>query len=356
MSTQAQTQAATHPIPLLTRWKMVLDGCNIPQIEIADGVTRWLVISRACVFSMSLTSGLIGLLVAAEQGTVNWLLGLLAVLGVVIAHASNNILNDWGDVRQGVDTEDYPRAQYSTHPILGGLTTPNGLLVAALILNLADLAIMLFLYSQRGPTIIYFAVAGLLLSLSYTSFLKKAGLGELTALLVWGPLMIGGTAFAASGTLNTSTWILTLPYGLIVASVLVGKHIDKIEADKKVGVHSVPVLLGRERSLTLNKVSFILFYLIILALVGFRLTGPWVLVTFFAIGRLRKSWDIYSKPKPKKAPEGFTVWPLWYVSWAMYFNRQAGEFFVVGLLLNIATPYVLDLLNITTPFIVNLFA
>jgi 1,4-dihydroxy-2-naphthoate octaprenyltransferase len=356
MSTQAQSNTATHPVPLLTRWKMVLDGCNIPQIELADGVTRWLVISRACVFSMSLTSGLIGLLIAAEQGTVNWLLGLLSVLGVVIAHASNNILNDWGDVRQGVDTEDYPRAQYSTHPILGGLTTPNGLLVAALLLNIVDAAIMLFLYTQRGPLIIYFAVAGLLLSLSYTSFLKKAGLGELTALLVWGPLMIGGTAFAASGQLNTSTWMLTLPYGLIVASVLVGKHIDKIEADKKVGVRSIPVLLGRERSLIVNKVNFVLFYAIILALVAFGLTGPWVLATFLAIGRLRTSWKIYSEPKPKKPPEGYTVWPLWYVSWAMHFNRQAGEYFVIGLLLNIATPYVLNLLNISTPFIVNLFS
>jgi len=39
----------------------------------------------------------------------------------------------------------------------------------------------------------------------------------------------------------------------------------------------------------------------------------------------------------------------------MHFNRQAGEFFVIGLLLNIAAPYVLGWLNITSPFIANLF-
>src|SRR3972149_2405087 len=216
MSTKSAAGASVHPLPLFTRWKMAIDGCNVPQIELADGVARWLVISRSCVFSMSLTSGLLGLLIAAEQaargnGTVNWGLGLLAVLGVVIAHASNNIINDYMDVRQGVDTEDYPRAQYSPHPILGGLTTPNGLLIAALILNLLDLAVMLFLYSRRGILIVAFAVAGLLLSLAYTSFLKRAGLGELTALIVWGPLMIGGTAFAASGMINPAIWVLTLP-------------------------------------------------------------------------------------------------------------------------------------------------
>lgn len=324
MATRAATRkiAKTQPVPLLTRWKMVLDGCNIPQIELADSVTRWLVISRACVFSMSLTSGMLGLLIAAEQGTVNWLFGGLSVLGVVTAHAANNLINDYLDVRQGVDTEDYPRAQYAPHPILGGLTTPRGLLVAALILNLIDLSIMAFLFNQRGPVIIGFAVAGLVLSLAYTSVLKRAGLGELTALIVWGPLMIGGTVFAASGVLTTATWILTLPYGLIVASVLVGKHIDKIAADKKVKVNSIPVVIGQERSLLLNKISFVLFYILIVAMVLLRYTGPWVLLTFFAIGRLRTTWKVYSEPKPKKAPAGYTVWPLWYVSWALYIQPQ----------------------------------
>jgi 1,4-dihydroxy-2-naphthoate octaprenyltransferase len=262
---------------------------------------------------------------------------------VVIAHASNNILNDWSDVRQGVDTEDYPRAQYSVHPLLGGLTTPRGLLIAAALLNLVDLAIMIFLYTQRGSTIVIFAIAGLLLSLSYTTILKKYALGELTALIVWGPLMIGGTAFAASGVLNPAVWTLTLPYGLIVASVLVGKHIDKIDADKKVKVSSLPVLIGAENAKKLNKVSFLLFYAIIIALVLFGYTGPGVLLTFLAFGRLRTTWKTYSEAKPKSPPEGYTVWPLWYVSWAMHFNRQAGEFFVIGLVLNIAAAYVLSL-------------
>jgi 1,4-dihydroxy-2-naphthoate octaprenyltransferase len=330
---------------------MALDGCNVPKIELADGVTRWLVISRSCVFSMSLTSGLLGLLIAAEQAArtnspVNWGLGLLAVLGVVVAHASNNIINDFMDVRQGVDTEDYPRAQYSPHPLLGGLTTPTGLLIAAVILNLIDLAIMLYLYSQVGIFIVYISVAGLVLSLLYTTILKRAGFGELTALIVWGPLMIGGTAYAALGTpLPLEVWLLTLPYGLIVASVLIGKHIDKIAADKKVGVHSIPVILGEERAKVLNKITFVIFYILIIAIVVLGYTSAGVLLTFFAIGRLRTTWKMYSEPKPKKAPEGWTVWPLWYVGWAMHFNRQAGEFFTIGLLLNILVPFLIGLVS-----------
>jgi 1,4-dihydroxy-2-naphthoate octaprenyltransferase len=112
-----------------------------------------------------------------------------------------------------------------------------------------------------------------------------------------------------------------------------------------VGVHSIPVLLGEENAKMLNKITFVVFYILILALVGFGYTGAGVLLTFLAIGRLRTTWKMYSEPKPKKAPEGWTVWPLWFVGWAMHFNRQAGEFFTLGLLLNIAVPWVLGMLG-----------
>lgn len=331
-------------LPVLKRWKMALDGCNVPEVEKADPVTKWLVIARACVFSMTLTSGMIGVLLATEDYAINWGRAALAVLGLVIAHAANNIINDWSDVRQGVDTEDYPRAQYSVHPLLGGLTTPRGLLTAFFILSIIDAAIMVYLSLAVGWLVAGFAVAGFVLSITYTGFLKRLGLGELTALVVWGPLMIAGTVYTVSGQLSSNIWWATLPYGLIVASVLVGKHIDKIDADKGVGVRSLPVLLGEKRSLVLNKITFVSFYLLIIALVLLNVTGPWILLTFLALGRMRTTWKVYSEPKPEEPPEEWTVWPLWYVGWAMYFNRQAGEFFVLGLLLNILVPYIGSLL------------
>ena len=45
-----------HSLPPLKRWATVLSGCNVPEIEKADGVTRWLVITRACVFSARFSS------------------------------------------------------------------------------------------------------------------------------------------------------------------------------------------------------------------------------------------------------------------------------------------------------------
>lgn len=237
-------------------------------------------------------------------------------------------------MRSGVDTEDYPRSQYSVHPILGGLTTPGNLLKGALL----DGLIMLYLASVNGPLVIFFAVSGLALSLGYTIFLKRYALGELTALLVWGPLMTGGTVYAISGAMTPQILLLTLPYGLIVASVLIGKHTDKIENDRPVGVRSIPVLLGLNRSLLLNKITFILFYLLIVGLVVAKTTGPWVLVTLLALPRFVTAWKVYSQPRPEQKPDNWPVWPLWYVGWAMHFNRRAGGLFILGLILNLIVP------------------
>ncbi len=352
MSTSAPSKPITHSMPLIQQWSTAVNTCNCPDVHRANWFTRWLVISRACVFSMTFTSGLIGILLAAGQGAFientlyKLFLAFLCVVGLVFAHATNNLVNDWTDVRKGVDTEDYPRSQYSVHPVLGGLTTPGMLLKVSAALTLVDGLIMLYLASVSGSLVIFFAVAGLALSLGYTAFLKRYALGEITALVVWGPLMTGGTVYAISGHLDFNTLLLTLPYGLIVASVLIGKHTDKIENDRPVGVNSVPVLLGEQNALILNKITFIAFYVLIVALVITRVASPWILLTFLALPRLLTVWKIYSQPKPSTKPDNWPVWPLWFVGWAMLLNRGYGSLFMLGLIISLIAPPIAHALGI----------
>jgi len=193
-----------------------------------------------------------------------------------------------------------------------------------------------FATSVQGPLVIAFAVSGFLLSMGYTSILKRFALGEITALVVWGPLMIVGTYYSITGSLTPNVWWASLPYGLIVASVLIGKHIDKMDEDRKANIHSLPVVLGKKNAILLLKSTFILFYLLIFVLAFQKVVGLWILVTVLAGWRLRTVWLVLSLPKPKEKPENWPVWPLWYVAWSMYFNRAAGLLFIVGLILNIA--------------------
>jgi 1,4-dihydroxy-2-naphthoate octaprenyltransferase len=40
---------------------------------------------------------------------------------------------------------------------------------------------------------------------------------------------------------------------------------------------------------------------------------------------------VFRAPPPAKAPEGYPIWPLWYVAWAFRLARRAGSLFLVGL-------------------------
>ena len=137
MSTAAPSRPRpSPPAPLPPRallgWKEILETANPPETRPLDTVGKWLVITRAAVFPMTIWSGLIGGLLAVEAARtggppVDWGLFLLAVVGLVLAHAANNMINDYFDTTGGVDTDDYVRALYAPHPILSGWVTKRQL-------------------------------------------------------------------------------------------------------------------------------------------------------------------------------------------------------------------------------------
>src|SRR2546425_12110384 len=323
---------------LLDSWRQIVATGNLPRGRAMDGGSRWLLITRACVFSMTLTSGLIGgLLAAATAPAPRWGLFTLALVGLVLAHAANNMINDWFDTAGGVDTAEYTRALYAPPPILSGLISKRGLVTAIAAVNLVDLGILLALVAARGWTVAGFALAGLFVSVFYVApplRLKHHGLGEPGVFVVWGPLMIGGTYYVTAGTLPAWVWLASAPYALAVTTVLIGKHVDKYEQDKARGIHTLPVLLGREFSLRLNRAAMVAFYAIVLGLVVSGYLGVGVLIVAAALPRLRQVPRAYAQPKPAAPPPGYRVWPLWYVSLAFYHNKLAGGLFVLGLALN----------------------
>src|SRR5881296_2230337 len=323
---------------LFDNWRKILAQGNLPPGRTIDGVSRWLLITRACVFSMTLTSGLIGgLLAAASAGAPRWGYFALALLGLVIAHAANNMINDYFDLTGGVDTAEYTRALYAPHPILSGLITKRGLLAAIAAVNLADLAILVALVAARGWPVASFALAGLFVSVFYVApplKLKHHGLGEPGVFVVWGPLMTGGTYFVTAGSIPAWVWLASVPYALSVTTVLIGKHVDKYEQDGARGIHTLPVLLGKNVSLRLNQGLMVGFYAAVAALVVSGKVGVGVLLVAAAIPRLRQVLKAYGEPKPAAPPPGYRVWPLWFVSLAFYHGRLAGGLFVLGLALN----------------------
>lgn len=325
-------------------WTEVLRTQNLSDDREMDLVSRWLLIIRASVFPMTLTSGVIGGLLAVAGPTpvaANWVYFLEALLGIMVAHAANNMINDYFDLEGGVDSDDYVRGQYAPHPILSGLISKKGLITAIAVANLIDLAILAHLTAARGWPVVAFALAGLFISVFYVApplKLKHHGLGEPGVVLVWGPLMVGGTYFVTTGQIPPWVWAATIPYAVLVGSVLFGKHVDKLPADSAKGIRTLPVILGEPLARRVTQMLFVSFFVFTALLVGVGVLGVWTLIVFLAVPRLAKIWKVFSVPKPEAPPENFPIWPLWFVAWAFLFTRTAGALLIVGLAINAAFP------------------
>src|SRR4029453_14184998 len=144
-------------------------------------VPQWLVVARAAVLAMALVAGLVAALLAIGEPGLDWRWLVLALVGITLAHVANNLMNDLFDTQVGTDSAGYPRALYAPHPVLSGLVNPTTLVIAILLVNVADLAILVVLTLARGWPVLAFALAGFVLSVAYTApplRLKKHGLGE----------------------------------------------------------------------------------------------------------------------------------------------------------------------------------
>ncbi len=315
----------------------VIPHIDKEQWQGLDIISRWLVATRSAVLVITFISCAIAGILAFRDESFNFGLWLLLTIGLIMAHATNNLVNDITDSWKGVDRgDDAFRAQYGPQPIEHGLLTVRQMLIYAAITGLIALACGIFLVFARGGYTWMLLAAGVFFVLLYTWPLKHIGLGELSVLVVWGPLMIGGGYYVITGEWSWPAVLAGMPYALGATSVIFGKHIDKIKGDRAKGIHTLPVLLGDRPSRILNMALMILQYLFVVVLV---VAGYFTVVTlaiFLAVRQLALVIKVYGQPKPAEPPAEYPEegWPLWFVAFAFLHNRSFGLLFILALLVD----------------------
>jgi 1,4-dihydroxy-2-naphthoate octaprenyltransferase len=110
----------------------------------------WFLASRPWSFSMTAISVSVGSALAALDGGFSWPLYFLALIGTVLMHAASNFINDYDDVRNGVDSPEVPTARYRPHPLMDGRLTPVHVRTTAYLLYGLAAVIGIFLTATRG--------------------------------------------------------------------------------------------------------------------------------------------------------------------------------------------------------------
>ncbi|MBI5008952.1 MAG: prenyltransferase [Bacteroidia bacterium] len=315
----------------------------IPQVSkeewiSLDLISKWLVATRSAVFIMTAISCAIGGLLAYQYtGSFNVLNFSVCLAGLVFAHAANNLLNDLIDYRKGIDNDNYYRTLYGPQIVEKGYTSKKTFYTYIIVTLLFAVACGIFLVLRTDSNTLYLILAGMVFLLFYTWPLKYIGLGELTVVLVWGPLMIGGAFYVTSGgIIDPNVIYLSLIYAIGPTSVIFGKHIDKSDKDRDKGVYTLPVLLGEK----ISRYSTISIWALQYIFTGFfifkGILGLPFLLVFLALPKYLRTSKVFLQPKPSEPVPGIkTTWPLFFASYAFGYNRSFSILFLTALILQV---------------------
>jgi 1,4-dihydroxy-2-naphthoate octaprenyltransferase len=324
-------------------WKKALEV--IPDVskeewDRLDVVSKWLISTRAAVLIMTFISAALAGLFAWRDHSFSFLPWLALTLGLILAHATNNIFNDYTDFVRGVDKDNYFRTIYGAQPIASGLMTKRQHLTYFAVTGFLALLSGLYLIfiNANDPVIWVLLGSGAFFVLFYTWPLKYIAMGEITVLIVWGPLMIGGGYYVLAHHWNWNVVIASIPYVLGVTTVIFGKHIDKYLIDKEKKIYTLPVVIGEKASRYTVATMMILPYLFTAYLIAIKFFTPVMVIVLFAIPALKRVLPAFGQPKPAERPADFPDgqggWPLYFAPMAFLNNRSFGMYFMLAFLID----------------------
>ncbi|UCF83243.1 MAG: 1,4-dihydroxy-2-naphthoate octaprenyltransferase [Desulfobacteraceae bacterium] len=253
----------------------------------------WFLASRPWSFTMSWISVSVGAALAALDGPFSWTLYLLTLLGTILIHAATNLINDYYDVRSGVDKRDVSTARYRPHPLIEGTLTLKGVRNAAWVLYVLAAGIGFYLALQRGWAILGLALAGAFFSLTYTApplKYKYRALGEIGVFFMWGPVIVEGAYFVQQQVFSLAALWVSLPFGTLVALVLLANNLRDVKHDGREGIATLPMLLGKRQGRILYLGLIVLAYL---AVVVMSVLGPLALWSLIVLVSLPTAFKLF---------------------------------------------------------------
>ena len=278
-------------------------------------MTAYLGLARAPFLLLPVTLVICGGGAAAWDGVFHWTPTLLALVGLVAAHMAVNALNEWSDMRRGIDLETV-RTPFSG----GSGTLPAGEapLGAALSLGLATSAVALligiwFLF-QVGLIFLPFLLFGAVFVLGYTDGLARVGIGEVAAGLGLGGMAVAGVVVVQGDRLGAVAVAASVPAFLMTFNLLLLNEFPDEAADRKGGRKNLVLMLGRSRAALVYGLAGLLVPIWIGAVVYRGVLPPWALLgaipSILLVGPLRWAFGRPNEEVPLPALGANVNWNL----------------------------------------------
>jgi len=185
----------------------------------------WLKAARLHTLPMSFMSWLVVFCWSLKLGG-NVFFGILALIGVMLAHLGVNLIDDYfdykkevGTIKSSEDKKSIKMQKGKCKYLIDGKATINQVLVAIIIyFGLASLIGRYLLIVCGWPVAAIAAIAAVFCLLY--PFLTYWGLGEVAVGMTFAPLLFAGTSFVMLGYFSLTILLLSISTGLLTVGLL----------------------------------------------------------------------------------------------------------------------------------------
>jgi 1,4-dihydroxy-2-naphthoate octaprenyltransferase len=222
----------------------------------------------------------VGIASAYIVGSFDIFRALLGLVGVLLAHISINVINDYFDYKSGLD--------FTTKPGGSGML-PSGTLEAKNVYRFAmgsliiGSAIGLYFAYTIGWMLLPLVVAAAISIYFYTPAFSRWYIGEIVTGLNFGPLMVLGGYFIMTGQYSYNALAAGVIPGILVGTLLFLNEFPDMEADKGVGRKNVVISFGLETASRIYVVLIAATYAWVLICIATSLLPFTTLVTFITL-------------------------------------------------------------------------
>lgn len=226
-------------------------------------MNKWLMVIRAPFLPLSVVLAFLGTCIAWYYGEFHLGYALLAGFGLLLAHISVDVLNEYFDYRSGIDlrTQKTPFSGGSG-ALPQGLVTPRQALWLGVGTLIAIIPIgVYFTLTKEGWALAPLLIVAATLIVIYTPIILKMGWPEWAPGMGMGSLPVLGMFFVQTGEYTLPAIIAAIPSGILVHNLLLLNEFPDVEADASANRRTLPIVAGKRKASLFYSAMTILVYL-----------------------------------------------------------------------------------------------
>ncbi len=216
----------------------------------------------------------------------------LIMAGVVSAHISVNLFNEYSDFFTKIDfNTDRTPFSGGTGMMVAGMTTPRSVLYTAVITLTTAFFIGIYFSIVSHWSIFPICFIGALSVVLYTPFFQRLMIGEFFAGLTLGSLVVIGTytAMTASPHMGLTSIVpadlvlISIPPGILTSLLLLLNEFPDTEADKKGGRRHLVTCFGKQKASYIYVLGLFFTFFTIAAIPVLGMASKWLFLSLIPL-------------------------------------------------------------------------